>query len=61
MFPCSFNKSLWKIYVNVSTVWWFSFGVHALVREILRTWFSVSFSLFLKWAFSFAFLMNVSM
>ena len=60
IFSSSFSKSFWKACANVSTVWWFSFGVHVLLREILNSWFSMPCSLFLKCVFSFTFLMNVS-
>ena len=57
----SFNKSFWEACANVSTVRWFSFGVHILLREILNSRSSILCSLFLKWTFSFTFLMNVPM
>ena len=61
IFSSSFSKSFWNACVNVSTVWWFSFGVHVLLCGILNSQISMSYSLFLKWSFSFTFLMNILM
>ena len=57
----SFSKSFWNAYVNVSTLCWFSFGVHVCLCDTLNCPSSRFCSVLLKYVCNFIFLMNALM